>query len=75
MFFFYFRIFVQYASLKGGVVVSRDSFKDLMNGNPAIEDTIKNRKLAPTFIEDVLIFPDDPLGKGGPDLATFLRFN
>ncbi len=65
---------MQYAALKGGIVVSNDSYKDLLNGDPAIEQTIRYRKLPFTFIGDVLMFPEDPLGKEGPNLERFLSF-
>jgi len=59
----------------GGVVVSCDAYRDLLNGDPAITDTITNHKLAFTFVGDVLMFPQDPMGRNGPDLNRFLSFD
>jgi ribonuclease ZC3H12 len=68
------RYIVQYAAISGGVVVSNDSYTDLLNGDPAIEETIRRRKLAFTFVGDVIMFPEDPLGRHGPRLKEFLSF-
>ena len=70
----HFRYVVQYAAMVGGVVVSCDAYKDLLNRDPAITDTICNRRLPFTFVGDVLMFPQDPRGRNGPDLNRFLRF-
>lgn len=68
------RFIVQYAAAVGGVIVSRDNYRDLLNENPAWKDTILERLLMPTWVGDMLMFPVDPMGKKGPNLDEFLRF-
>ncbi|XP_076276064.1 uncharacterized protein LOC143206991 [Lasioglossum baleicum] len=67
------RYILQYATMCKGIVVSSDQFRDLYNENPGWRDTIVNRLLAPTFVGDIVMFPDDPLGRKGPSLKEFLR--
>ncbi|XP_012275154.1 NEDD4-binding protein 1 isoform X2 [Orussus abietinus] len=40
---------------------------------PEWRDTIENRLLPPTFVGDIVMFPEDPLGRNGPTLEEFLR--
>nr|CAD7441285.1 unnamed protein product [Timema bartmani] len=65
---------VQAAHEMGGVIVSTDNFRDLLEENPAWKDTIEKRLLMFTWVEDILMFPQDPLGRNGPTLEEFLRF-
>ncbi|KAG8227132.1 hypothetical protein J437_LFUL001676 [Ladona fulva] len=44
------RYIVQYAAAVGGVVVSRDNYRDLLGENPAWRDTILNRLVLSSFI-------------------------
>ena len=37
------RYIVQFAAVKGGVIVTRDNYNDLLAENPAWEETIKYR--------------------------------
>jgi len=64
---------LDYAAKKGAIVVSKDNFKDLYQ-EEKYRETILNRVLQPTFIGDEVWFPDDPLGRDGPDLDQFLKF-
>lgn len=68
------RYIVQYAAECGGVIVSTDNYRDLLQENPAWRETIETRLLMFTWVGDVLMFPQDPLGRNGPDLERFLRF-
>ncbi|EEB10937.1 conserved hypothetical protein [Pediculus humanus corporis] len=68
------RFIVQTAVLKGGIIVTRDNYRDLLSENPAWAETINYRTLAYTWVDDVLMFPNDPLGEHGPTLDEFLRF-
>nr|CAD7586547.1 unnamed protein product [Timema genevievae] len=68
------RYIVQAAHEMGGVIVSTDNFRDLLEENPAWKDTIEKRLLMFTWVEDILMFPQDPLGRNGPTLEEFLRF-
>jgi len=67
-------MFIEYAHELGGVIVSRDNFKDVMKTKPEWRETIESRLLMPTFAGDYLMFPPDPLGRGGPSLDQFLKF-
>lgn len=64
---------MEYATMCKGIVVSLDQFRDLYTEKPEWRDTIENRLLAPTFVGNYVMFPDDPLGRDGPTLAQFLR--
>ncbi|CAH0381241.1 unnamed protein product [Bemisia tabaci] len=68
------RYIVQTAVALGGVIVSSDNYRDLLEENEAWRSTIENRLLMFTFVGDMLIFPQDPLGRSGPSLDEFLRF-
>ncbi|XP_076267019.1 putative ribonuclease ZC3H12D [Rhynchophorus ferrugineus] len=66
---------VQSAAATGGIIVSRDNFRDIVRWNPNLRPVIENRRLVPTFVGDILIFPVDPHGNRKNDLETFLRYN
>lgn len=57
----------------GGIVVSLDQYRDLYLEKPEWRDTIEKRLLIPTFVGNYVMFPEDPLGRGGPTLEEFLR--
>lgn len=67
------RFILQYATMCDGVVVSSDQYRDLYMEKPEWRNTIMNRLLAPTFVGDYVMFPEDPLGRNGPRLDEFLR--
>ncbi|KAK2588872.1 hypothetical protein KPH14_001737 [Odynerus spinipes] len=69
------RYILEYATLCKGIVISLDQYRDLYMEKPEWRDTIENRLLAPTFVGDYVMFPDDPLGRNGPTLEEFLRHN
>ncbi|KAF5307191.1 hypothetical protein FQR65_LT00707 [Abscondita terminalis] len=68
------RYIIQYATACEGIVVSNDNFRDLFLEKPEWRETIEKRLLMPTWVGDVLMFPEDPLGRNGPNLNSFLRF-
>ncbi|KAK7866446.1 hypothetical protein R5R35_008969 [Gryllus longicercus] len=68
------RFIVQCAAELGGIVVSTDNYRDLICENEAWRETIEKRLLMFTWVGDLLMFPDDPNGRGGPRLEEFLRF-
>jgi len=68
------RMILDYAVDVGAVIISKDNFKDLLKEDRKYKEAIKNRLLMPTFIDDRLYFPKDPLGRKGPSLHVFLRF-
>ncbi|XP_051154693.1 probable ribonuclease ZC3H12C [Leptopilina boulardi] len=67
------RYILEYATKCNGIIISNDQFKDLYQEKPEWRETIENQILPPTFVGDHLMFPDDPLGRNGPKLDTFLR--
>lgn len=67
------RYILEYATLCKGIVISLDQYRDLYMEKPEWRDTIENRLLAPTFVGNYIMFPDDPLGREGPTLEQFLR--
>ncbi|CAL1688751.1 unnamed protein product [Lasius platythorax] len=64
---------LEYATACGGIVISSDQYRDWYEEKPEWRDTILNRLLTPTFVGDYVMFPEDPLGRFGPNLETFLR--
>jgi len=69
------RYVVQCAAAIGGIIVSNDNFRDLVEEQPSWRNIISNRVLQFTWvIGDLIMFPPDPLGRNGPPLTEFLRF-
>eukprot|EP00096_Caligus_rogercresseyi_P005136 TRINITY_DN2003_c0_g1_i2.p1 TRINITY_DN2003_c0_g1~~TRINITY_DN2003_c0_g1_i2.p1 ORF type:complete len:404 (+),score=96.30 TRINITY_DN2003_c0_g1_i2:245-1456(+) len=64
---------VDYAVRVKGIVVSNDHFEDIIDHSKEFKDQIRYRLLSFTWVGDVLLFPQDPLGKGGPTLKNFLK--
>ncbi|XP_048827649.1 protein KHNYN [Brienomyrus brachyistius] len=67
------RFLLHLAQGTDGVIVTKDNLRDLADESPAWRDIIKNRLLQYTFVGDLFMVPDDPLGRGGPHLKDFLR--
>ena len=67
---------LNYAAKVGAVVVTRDSYRNHANNpsHPEWDEVISNRILVPKFVRDVLLWPEDPLGRIGPRLDEFLKF-
>jgi hypothetical protein len=57
-----------------GIIVSNDNFKRFLNHNEDFKLVIEERVLMYSFIGDTFMPAEDPLGKGGPSLDNFLRF-
>ncbi|XP_060114946.1 probable ribonuclease ZC3H12D [Heteronotia binoei] len=66
------RYIVKLAHEQDGVIVSNDNFRDLQNENPEWKWFIEQRLLMYSFVNDIFMPPDDPLGRHGPSLANFL---
>nr|XP_056708600.1 probable ribonuclease ZC3H12D [Euleptes europaea] len=66
------RYIVKLAYEQDGVIVSNDNFRDLQNENPEWKWFIEQRLLMYSFVNDTFMPPDDPLGRHGPSLASFL---
>ncbi|KAJ3584990.1 hypothetical protein NHX12_013713 [Muraenolepis orangiensis] len=67
------RFMLQLAQQSDGVIVTNDNLRDLLEESHAWLDIIKKRLLQYTFVGDLFMVPDDPLGRGGPHLDHFLR--
>ena len=66
---------LDYAAKHGGVVITRDNYRDLAHSKPEWLEVVKKRILMPTFVgEDEVMWPHDPLGRGGLTLDQFLSF-
>ena len=67
---------LNYAAKVGAVVVTRDSYRNHANNpsHPEWDEVISNRILVPKFVRDVLLWPEDPLGRNGPRFDEFLKF-
>lgn len=67
------RFIVRLASETKGVIVSNDNFRDLAEENEQWRRTIEHRLVMFTFVNDIFMVPEDPLGKHGPRLAQLLQ--
>ncbi|KAJ8281200.1 hypothetical protein GJAV_G00064640 [Gymnothorax javanicus] len=67
------RFLLHLAEKTGGVIVTNDNLRDFVDTSEAWKQIIKERLLQFTFVEDLFLIPDDPLGKHGPQLDDFLR--
>ena len=68
---------VKCAAEKNGIIISNDTFKDLVkeaerNNDLHTKSIIENNLLMFTFVGDSFMPPDDPLGRFGPRLDMFL---
>lgn len=66
------RFIVRLAVETNGIILSNDYFRDLLRENEEYRDTIENRVLPYSFVENFIMIPDDPLGANGPTLDQFL---
>ena len=69
------RFIVRLAAETGGVIVSNDNFRDLVDEDLTWREAIEKRLLMFTFADDLFMPPTDPLGRSGPHLDVFLRFD
>ena len=67
------RFIVKLAAENGGIIVSNDNYRDLCNENPQWKEVIEHRLLMYSFVGDIFMVPDDPLGRHGPTLDDFMR--
>lgn len=62
------------AVIKNAIIVSNDNFKRFLNQRDEFKQVIEQRVLMYSFVDDNFIPAEDPLGKNGPSLSNFLRF-
>ncbi|KAM3958424.1 uncharacterized protein ACR2FA_007576 [Aphomia sociella] len=67
------RYIVQCAAEFDGIIVSGDNYRDLLSENPRWRYVIENRVLPFTWVNGMIMFPKDPLGRYGPTLENFLK--
>ncbi|XP_041911109.1 LOW QUALITY PROTEIN: NEDD4-binding protein 1-like, partial [Arvicola amphibius] len=66
------RFLLHLADKTGGVIVSNDKFREFVNESVSWREIIAKRLLQYTFVGDIFMVPDDPLGRNGPRLEEFL---
>ncbi|XP_066459799.1 protein KHNYN-like [Eleutherodactylus coqui] len=69
------RFMLQLAERTDGVIVTNDYLRDIFAESHAWQNIIKDRLLQFTFVGDIFMVPDDPLGRNGPPLDKFLTKN
>ncbi|KAM4708562.1 protein KHNYN [Discoglossus pictus] len=69
------RFMLQLAEKTDGVIVTNDNLRDFSAESQAWKNIIKERLLQFTFVGDIFMVPDDPLGRNGPPLDQFLCRN
>ncbi|KAK9397789.1 protein KHNYN-like [Crotalus adamanteus] len=67
------RMMLKLAEQTNGVIVTNDQFRDLAKESKRWIKLIKESLLQYTFVGDIFMVPDDPLGRSGPTLAEFLK--
>ncbi|XP_019869434.1 probable ribonuclease ZC3H12D isoform X2 [Aethina tumida] len=67
------RYILKWAAESDGIVVSNDNYRDLCQENAEFRKIVEERVLMYSFVNDVFMPPDDPLGRSGPTLDNFLR--
>ncbi|KAG8577666.1 hypothetical protein GDO81_010253 [Engystomops pustulosus] len=69
------RFMLQLAERTDGVIVTNDNLRDIFAESHAWQNIIKDRLLQFTFVGNIFMVPDDPLGRHGPPLNKFLTKN
>ncbi|XP_072202358.1 NEDD4-binding protein 1 isoform X1 [Excalfactoria chinensis] len=67
------RFLLHLADKTGGVIVTNDNFREFVTESFAWREIIQKRLLQYTFVGDIFMVPDDPLGRNGPRLDDFLQ--
>ncbi|XP_053304913.1 NEDD4-binding protein 1 [Spea bombifrons] len=67
------RFLLHLAERTGGIIVTNDNLREFVVESPVWREIIKHRLLQYTFVGDLFMIPDDPLGRHGPNLDDFLR--
>ncbi|XP_037690620.1 protein KHNYN isoform X2 [Choloepus didactylus] len=67
------RFMVKLAEETDGIIVSNDQFRDLAEESKKWMAIIRERLLPFTFVGNLFMVPDDPLGRYGPTLDEFLK--
>ncbi|XP_072926163.1 NEDD4-binding protein 1-like [Hemitrygon akajei] len=67
------RFLLHLAEKTGGIIVTNDNLKEFVHESAAWKSIIQERLLQYTFVGDIFMIPDDPLGRNGPRLDIFLQ--
>ncbi|XP_078256544.1 NEDD4-binding protein 1 [Rhinoraja longicauda] len=67
------RFLLHLADKTGGVIVTNDNLREFVYESATWKSIILERLLQYTFVGDIFMIPDDPLGRNGPRLDTFLQ--
>ncbi|XP_027698997.1 protein KHNYN [Vombatus ursinus] len=67
------RFMVKLAEETDGIIVTNDQFRDLSDESVKWAEIIRERLLPFTFVGNIFMVPDDPLGREGPTLDEFLK--
>ncbi|XP_036922264.1 NEDD4-binding protein 1 isoform X1 [Sturnira hondurensis] len=67
------RFLLHLADKTGGIIVTNDNFREFVTESVSWREIITKRLLQYTFVGDIFMVPDDPLGRSGPRLEDFLR--
>ncbi len=67
---------MQLCVLYDGIMVSNDNFRDISDEGPDMREAVSQKLLQFTFLPggNTVMFQQDPLGRSGPDLESFLKF-
>ncbi|XP_075394034.1 NEDD4-binding protein 1 isoform X2 [Tenrec ecaudatus] len=67
------RFLLHLADKTGGIIVTNDNFREFVTESVSWREIITKRLLQYTFVGDIFMVPDDPLGRSGPRLEEFLQ--
>ncbi|KAH0507650.1 NEDD4-binding protein 1 [Microtus ochrogaster] len=66
------RFLLHLADKTGGIIVTNDNFREFVTESVSWREIITKRLLQYTFVGDIFMVPDDPLGRNEPRLDEFL---
>lgn len=67
------RFLLHLADKTGGIIVTNDNLREFVTESVSWREIITTRLLQYTFVGDIFMVPDDPLGRHGPRLEEFLQ--
>ncbi|KAJ7311834.1 hypothetical protein JRQ81_006146, partial [Phrynocephalus forsythii] len=67
------RFLLHLAEKTGGVIVTNDNLREFVDESASWREIIQRRLLPYTFVGDIFMVPDDPMGRNGPGLERFLQ--
>lgn len=67
------RFLLHLADKTGGIIVTNDNLREFVTESVSWREIITRRLLQYTFVGDIFMVPDDPLGRDGPRLEAFLQ--